>query len=101
MARTRDQSAELGRTLIGQLRWALSVTGITSRDKIVLTALILRASRFNLDCWPSLTTIASDTGLPFKSVSKSIGNLERAKYIEITRRNRNNYYILNVPYDCE
>ena len=62
MARDRDQSAELGRTLISQLRWALSVSGITSRDKIVLLALVLRADRFNADCWPSQSTIASDTG---------------------------------------
>ena len=96
MSRAGNQR-ETGGAFGKQINWALTATGVTARDKVVLIYLITRARRFDLDAWPSLTTIAAGTALTVPAVCKSNKNLERAGLIRVTRRGKSNYYEIQYP----
>ena len=89
----------LGRLMRHQNDWALSMTGITARDKVVLLGLIKRINRVERYCYPSLDVLGKDTGLPVKSVSKAIQALSKCGLVEVERRGKKqtNFYVVKCP----
>ena len=93
---------ELAKKLAEQIQWGLSAKEITSRDKVVMLALIFRANRINGHCYRSLSDLAADTDLCVTSVSKSVRNLKDHKLIVIEQRGKQlkNFYAIKWPgYD--
>ena len=51
----------------------------------------------NNECFPSLQTIAEESGISIPTIRVSIKRLEEKEFIKIERRGRKNYYFFN-PY---
>lgn len=76
------------------IAWALAAK-VTSRDKVVLIALLQYADRETGECYPGLARLSDDTGLSVSSVSKSIGALVKAGLIVVTKEWKRNFYRLS------
>src|SRR5262245_8586145 len=80
------------------LRWVRDVDpGIGHVAKTVLRDLADRANDTGV-CWPSITTIAIDTGLHRRSVSRGLRRLEQAELVRIHLiPGRGSRYVLALP----
>ena len=63
----------------------------------VLVLLMMRADFEKKTCWPSITTIANNTGLSWPSVSSAIGNLCELGLVRKQKRKRSFSYELLKP----
>lgn len=76
-------------------RWALT-TGAPTMARFVLVTLACHANRDGV-AWPSVTTLADETGLARRSVITSLGVLEAAALVDVERSaGRGNRY--RLPY---
>jgi len=64
----------------------LALPDLTPAAKLVLMAILDRVGK-NESCWPSLSTLASDTGLSFNGVRKAVGQLVSGGYLTSVTRN--------------
>ena len=83
----------MGRTLVSQIRWALSAE-TTNRNKVILVALILHSDRYNFDSWVSLKKLSSVTGIHETNVSKALSELEKCGLLKKGRSWKKNVYEL-------
>lgn len=71
------------------------LTDLQPKDLVIYANLVRYADRENV-CYPSLTTISSESGAAINTVRKCLNNLVKAGYIAITKQNNhsNTYTIL-------
>ena len=71
------------------------LTDLQPKDLVIYTNLVRYADHENV-CYPSLTTISSESGAAINTVRKCLNNLVKAGYIAITKQNNhsNTYTIL-------
>ena len=83
------------------LKWSLSVTGLSSRQRLVLIFLADFANDKKGYAWPSIGTLAKRTGLSQSTVKRAIRDLEDAELVTVARQSRivtgarfsNRYYL--------
>lgn len=56
-------------------------SGLDTRERAVLTALVMRADERG-QCWPSLSRIAADAGLARSTAAEALNELVRAGWVE-------------------
>lgn len=71
------------------------LTDLQPKDLVIYANLVRYADQENV-CYPSLTTISSESGAAINTVRKCLNNLVKAGYIAITKQNNhsNTYTIL-------
>lgn len=89
---------KLGKTLVSQIRWALSAE-TTNRNKVILTALILHSDRYDLDSWVSLKKLSQVTGIHESGISRGLAKLESDGLISKGRYWKKNVYQLKCNED--
>lgn len=77
----------------------LKLDRVVRSEKFILTYLAFRANDDGI-AYPSLDTIASDTGYDKRHLFRLIKELEKKKLFEINRRGKRavNQYIFNLEY---
>ncbi len=88
----------LGKTLVAQIRWALSAE-TTNRNKVILTALILHSDRYELTSWASLKKLARATGIHESGISRGLAELQSDGLISKNKYWKKNVYSLNCADD--
>ena len=92
------------------LKWSLNVTGLSSRQRLVLIFLADFANDKRGYAWPSIGTLAKRTGLSQSTVKRAIRDLEDAELVTVARQSRivtgerfsNRYYLVSlkpVPFE--
>jgi helix-turn-helix protein len=72
--------------LLIRWRWAISDSGLPSTSRHILLTLGLHMSLAGEKCFPSLTTIAGETGLARSTVSKHLASMEGIWITKTARR---------------
>lgn len=73
-------------------------SGLDTRERAVLTALVMRADERG-QCWPSLSRIAADTGLGRRTVMRALNELAAGGWVRRTRRERPDPTLYTVLFD--
>lgn len=68
---------------------------LTPLDLLVYTAVKRHMNHSTFSCYPSLQTIAKESGVGVKAVQKSLDKLQSLQYISITKEHRHNVYTFN------
>ena len=77
----------------GSIAEAMKAGRLTGADGWVYACIVAHASGKTQQAWPSRETIANQVGIHSRTVSRSVGRLERAGLIRVERRpNRVNLY---------
>ena len=98
MSALERDNEKLGKTLVSQIRWALSAE-TTPRNKVILTALILHSDRHKLDSWVSLKKLSKATGIHESGISRGLAELDSDGLISKDKYWKKNVYRLNCPDD--
>ncbi|CAB5220152.1 Helix-turn-helix domain containing protein [uncultured Caudovirales phage] len=84
------------------IKWAFTQI-LSSQDKLVLLVIANRINQKTGECFPSMGSMAEDTGLSRRSILRSIDNLNRLNLIHIeprflgnTKGKRSHIYRLNM-----
>jgi len=78
------------------MAWAVAQKGIRPLEKLVLLALANYASNSAGECYPSMATLADDTGMSRDSVIRAIKAMEDAGLLRVIRRREGDVNLPNV-----
>lgn len=74
---------------------------ITPQDQLIYVSIKRFMNNKTKEAFPSLETIKEKSGASINTIRKCIKNLEKANYIKIVKKGRQNYYIFNAYKEFE
>jgi hypothetical protein len=99
------------RKLIFSLPYSTDITeisihlGLNSTERLVLHLLRSKMNRKNIECWPSMKTIAEEAGVSERQIKRIIKKLKSLRIISVSKRkskrlfgNNHNVYRFNFPW---